>query len=457
MNKIKLYFLVAFSFLFVTGCEKSLEYEQEGSLTTEEAIKTADDLQMVLNGIYDVFANTMNGNIQTFNELLSDNINKPKTSEFYTEMWVHNTNFFNGAIGGVYADAYRVIERANVLISNVDNVTGLTDSEKARMLGEARFLRAYMHFELTKLFAQPYGFTSDNSHPGIIVREAGVYETKPRSSVANTYAFIIEDLKFAQANLPGSNGNYASSYAASALLGKVYFQMMDYTSALPLLDEVINNGGFSLGDIHRFQEDVISPETIFGIVSTSSEGDDRSGVYKGNYTSNDPELSMRSEFVQETFGTLPDTTVDLRAEWFTVSNGGTSTERYILNKFPLQMLNMPLIYLTDIKLLRAEANAILGTNLGQSIDDVNDIRTRANYSILLPPTTSAGGIITAAQRERRIEMSGEGDWIQHLKRRGASGENIIIRDAPWNCPGMILQFPVTENTTVFEMNTEGGC
>jgi len=217
MNKIKLYFLVAFSFLFITGCEKSLEYEQEGSLTTAEAIKTADDLQMVLNGIYDVFANTMNGNIQTFNELLSDNLNKPKTSEFYTEMWVHNTNFFNGAIGGVYADAYRVIERSNVLISNVDNVTGLTDSEKTKMLGEARFLRGYMHFELVKLFAQPYGFTSDNSHPGVIVRKAGVYDTKPRSSVADVYAFVIEDLKYAQANLPSSNGNYASSYAASAL------------------------------------------------------------------------------------------------------------------------------------------------------------------------------------------------------------------------------------------------
>ena len=457
MNKIKTYFLVAFSFLLITGCEKSLEFEQEGSLLTEDAIKTADDLQLVLNGIYDVFANTMNGNIQSFNELLSDNINKPKTNEDYTEMWSRNTIIFNGSIGSVYADAYRVIERANVLISNVDNVTGLTDSEKARMLGEARFLRGYMHFELVKLFAQPYGYTSGNSHPGIIVREAGVYETKPRSSVADVYAFVIEDLKFAQANLPASNGNYASNYAASALLGKVYFQMMDYSLALPLLDDVINNGGFTLGDIHRFQEDVISPETIFGIVSTTSVSDDRSGVYKGNYTSTDPELSMRSEFVQETFGTLPDTSVDKRAEWFTISNGGTSNERYLLNKFPLEMLNMPLIYLTDIKLLRAEANAILGTNLSQAIDDVNDIRTRANFSILLPPTTNAEGIIIGAQRERRIEMSGEGDWVQHLKRRGASGENIIIRDAPWNCPGMILQFPSTENTNVFEMNIEGGC
>jgi hypothetical protein len=457
MKNSILHIALAFSFLFFTGCEKSLEFEQEGSLTTDQAIKTPEDLQLVLNGVYDVFANTMNGNVQTFNELLGDNLNKPKTNADYNEIWVRNTIIFNGSIGSVYADAYRVIERANVLISNVDNVKELTDSEKTRMLAEARFMRAYMHFELVKIFAQPYGFTTDNSHPGIVVRKAGVYETAPRTSVAGVYEFILEDLKAAQTNLPAVNGNYATADAASALLAKVYFQMMDYNSALTNLNTVIDGGSYALGSINRFQEDVISPESIFGIVSTTSVSDDRSGVYKGNYTSNDPELNMRSEFIYETFVTLPDTSVDLRAAWFTISNAGLSNERYLLNKFPLQMLNMPLLYLTDMKLLRAEANARLGSNLSQAITDINDIRTRAGYSILVPPNANVTTILNAVYRERRIEMSGEGDWVQHLKRRGASGENIMIRDAPWDCPGMILQFPSTENTNIFEMNEEGGC
>lgn len=457
---MKNYILILVSVLSVftfSACEKSLEYKQEGSLTTEDAIKTPEDLQLVLNGIYDVFANTMNGHMQTFSELLGDNLNKPKTNADYNEMWVRNTIIFNGSIGGTYADAYRVIERANVLISNVDNVPSLTDSEKVRMLAEARFMRAYTHFELVKLFAQPYGYTTDNSHNGIVIRRAGVYETAPRTSVAGVYAFIIEDLESAVKNLPVSNGNYASSDAASALLAKVYFQMGDYSKSVTHLNTVIDGGGYTLGSIDRFQEDVISPESIFGIVSTPGQGDDRSGVYKGNYTSNDPELSLRSEFIMETFGTLPDTNTDLRAAWFTVSNEGMSNERYILNKFPLEMLNMPLLYLTDMKLLRAEANARLGLNLDQAITDVNDIRTRANYSNLVPPGSVASDILKAVYRERRIEMCGEGDWAQHLKRRGAIGEVNEIRDSPWNCPGMVLQFPSTENTTVFEMNEEGGC
>ena len=457
MKNSILYIAIAFSFLFFTGCEKSLEFNQEGSLTTAEAIQTPEDLQSVLNGIYDVFANTMNGNIQTFNELLSDNLNKPKTNADYNEMWVRKTIIFNGTIKSVYADAYRVIERANVLLSNVDNVSGLSSEDRTRMVAEARFMRAYMHFELVKLFAQPYGFTSDNSHPGIVVRRAGIYETAPRTSVAGVYSFVLEDLKAAEKDLPVSNGNYASKYAAKALIAKVYFQMMDYSNALPYLNEVIDNGGYSLGSIDRFQEGVISPESIFGIVSTPDQGDDRSGSYKGNYTSNDPELNLRSEFIQETFGTLPDTTVDKRAAWFTISNEGQSNERYLLNKFPLDMLNMPLLYLTDMKLLRAEAYGILNQNLAQAAQDINDIRTRAGYGVLIPTNSTPAAIINAAQRERRIEMSGEGDWVQHLKRRGTSGENIMVRDVPWDCPGMVLQFPSTENTEIFEMNPEGGC
>ena len=54
-------------------------------------------------------------------------------------------------------------------------------------------------------------------------------------------------------------------------------------------------------------------------------------------------------------------------------------------------------------------------------------------------------------------MIGEGDRVQSLKRRGAADENILIREAPWNCPGMILQFPISEQTDIFPLNQTGGC
>lgn len=435
-----------------------LEFEQEGSLTTEQAIRTPEDLQATLNGAYDVFANTMNGNMQNFNELISNNVNRPRTSEFYTEAWLHNTNIFNASIESMYSDAYRVIERANVLLINVDVVPNLSAADRQRMIAEAKFLRAYMHFELVRLFAQPYGYTANNSHDGIVLRKAGDYVVLPRSSVAEVYAFVIVDLLDAYANLPSDNGAYANKYAAAALLSKVYIQSMDYASAIPYLNEVIDQGGYTLIDgVDRFVEGDLTTEHIFGVVSNSSFGDDRSKPLKDNYTATDPQLSITPELIQSTFGTLPDTTIDKRAKWFTLSDEGTSAERYILNKYPLTFFNVPLLYLTDMKLLRAEALAKTGTNLPQAIDDVNDIRARANYANPVPPGSDAFTILEAVYRERRIETAGEGDWIQHLKRRGAEGEDITIRGAVWNCPGMVLQFPATENSELFVMNPEGGC
>lgn len=456
----KLIHITAIAALFIssTSCEKMLEFEQEGSLTTEQAIKTPEDLQSTLNGAYDVFANTMNGNIQNFNELLSPNLNRPRSSEFYTEAWLHNTNIFNASIGDFYANAYRVIERANVLLINVDIIPELSASERQRMIAEAQFLRAYMHFELVKLFAQPFGFTADNSHLGIVVRAAGDYVVLPRSSVADVYAFVISDLTEAYQNLPAENGAYASKYAAAALLAKVYFQSLNYSAALPYLNEVIEQGGFSLIDgVDRFREGALSTEHIFGVVSNASFGDDRSRPLKDNYTATDPELSITSEMIKSTFGTLPDTTIDKRAKWFIISNPGLENERYILDKYPLNFFNVTLLHLTDMKLLRAEALTKTNNNLSQAVTDINDLRIRAGYAALLPPNADAETILEAIYRERRIEMAGEGDWIQHLKRRGVEGEDISVRGAQWSCPGMLLQFPSTENNEKFIMNPEGGC
>jgi len=75
----------------------------------------------------------------------------------------------------------------------------------------------------------------------------------------------------------------------------------------------------------------------------------------------------------------------------------------------------------------------------------------------LPAQANANDILTAVRYERRLEFFAEGDRIQQLKRLGAEGENIVIRNAPWNCPGMILQFPISEQTSGFIMNQEGGC
>ncbi|MFZ1534848.1 MAG: hypothetical protein WAT14_11790, partial [Chitinophagaceae bacterium] len=78
----------------------------------------------------------------------------------------------------------------------------------------------------------------------------------------------------------------------------------------------------------------------------------------------------------------------------------------------------------------------------------------------LPLNASAAAVIAAARTERELELVGEGNRTQEIKRIGArSGTNVDRRGSLWNCNGFILQFPKAENdaNTAFIMNIEGGC
>jgi len=116
-----------------------------------------------------------------------------------------------------------------------------------------------------------------------------------------------------------------------------------------------------------------------------------------------------------------------------------------------------------LKLMRAEANAQLGSDLTTAVDDVNAIISRAFGSSVnnLPSNASAPQIIAEARKQRRLEFPIEGERTQDLKRIGAkedpTGSTVKIRDSRWNCPGLALQFPVNERTSIFVFNDEGNC
>ena len=112
-------------------------------------------------------------------------------------------------------------------------------------------------------------------------------------------------------------------------------------------------------------------------------------------------------------------------------------------------------------LIRAEAYGETGDNLGTAIDDINAIRARAGITsavYLLDAGATAEDIVEAARYDYRKETVGMGLWVEQLQRHGAMGEDVTIRNAPWDCPGMALQFSASEgNVAGFEFNEVGGC
>lgn len=454
--------------LSLSACEKMIDITPNDVLLAEDAIKSPQDLQNLLASCYDAIANRLDGEAQFYNDLLADDVEKPFRDDngFRTEIWNRNTNIFNSSVRELYQGFYTPVFRINSMDDYYDKLTELTSEEEARIRGEASFLRALCHFEVVKLWANPAGFTADNSHPGIPIRKVTSREGIQRSTTAEVYAYIISELQFAITNLPSDNGNYADKNAAKALLAMVYFQMNDFANARPLLDDVINNGGYTLSDsIDRYHPNRagLEQEFIFSFVSvngTDNRGDDFIGNYRNDVgTAN---VGIRREI----YNLIKDDSTDIRGNLVGVVNEGQANEYFICRKFNNDYFACPYLTLTQMLLTRAEVAAELG-DAGTASDDLNLIIARAypgNAAKLTSAGLGAANLLVIARTERRKELFCEGDRVQSLKRIGARGTNslvpnsaVTIRSAPWNCPGLALQFPSTEQTSVFIMNETGGC
>ena len=119
-----------------------------------------------------------------------------------------------------------------------------------------------------------------------------------------------------------------------------------------------------------------------------------------------------------------------------------------------------MLHLTQMHLIRAEALAKSGGDLTTATADINAIITRAytDNSKLVASGASAQQIIDATRAQRRIELLFQGDRTPEIKRLGAvESQNIFVRGHRWDCQGFLLQFPITEKTTIFEINPTGGC
>ena len=459
------------SLMICSSCSDSfLAFEPDDSISLEEFVGTPEAAQELLNGAYQSLSSGdfMGGNTWFLAELMADNLNGNLIENgdwlahytWTTDIFLGTTrNFMN--VGGL------VHGRGNYLLDNMDLVQGLSDADKTRMTAEVQFLRGISHFELVRMFAQPFGFTPDNSHLGIPIRTTFSTDPVNRSTVKEVYDQIIGDFTAAINVLPTENGGYGTSWAAKAYLAKVYFQMNDYQNAYDLANDVIENGGFSFDPdlMNRFSQDGTS-EAVFELISTgvtNNSGGATSGIYRLDPNTNTAQAYLSSAIFD--FATADP--ADLRGQlWYNMlETGSIASSKFVFDT--QSWMNVPLVHLTELKLIRAECAAELGSPLDQAVQDLNDIRERAEL-VPFPGGASVQAIIDQVRVERRLELVSEGNRLHDLKRIATATENgltslpvpnLKIRGADWDCAGMVCQLPDSElsGNSEMEPNPIGGC
>jgi hypothetical protein len=461
MKKLGIYIMSGLILLGATSCKKFLEIPPEGEIPTEEALTTARDVQLLLNSCYDVLRSGkfLGGKIRNLADLMGDDRDGNNLSGNWLSYYAHNTGIFNQETRDMWSEPYIMIYRCNVLLENMDLVADLGADQKARTTAEAKFLRAIGHFELVRMFAQPYGYTQDNSHLGIPLRIAASQEALPRATVGEVYAQILSDLNDAKDVLPAANNGYATSWAVKAYLARVHFQMNEFQAAYDFANEVIQDGGFMLESdvMARFSPNANS-ENIFDLVSTgalNNSGGELAGIYRSTNTANPPAGRMSKTL----YNLATADTADQRGQLFYILiNEGQSNEMVLLTRFNEAFFNVPVLHLAEMLLIRAESAAELG-NLSVAESDLNAIRNRAG----LPDVASgldASSLKVLIRAERRLEMPGEGYRFHDLRRQGVhDSPNLLINGSPWDCNGMSVQLPDEERSgnPDIVLNPEGGC
>jgi hypothetical protein len=461
--------------------DEFLDKAPKGELTSDNFFLDANQAEQAVNATY---AHLRDFNVHVFSyigitDIASDDADKgsvPGDAGFLQDINDFTFDANNGAVSGIWRGYYQGVFRANQVLANVPNIE-MDEEQKTRLLGEARFLRAYFYFFLVRTYGDI----------PLIDRPLNPDEyLQPRVPAAQIYDFIEEDLTFAIANLPEKSEyaaidlGRATSGAAKAYLAKVHLFRNDFPAAFKLAQEVINSGEYDLYPNYEAifrREGEHSSESIFEVSTVgldqgggASQFNEVQGI-RGNpnngwgfnnpsedligaFEENDPRLGATVIFNGDTLSSGE----VVKADPNMGANARFSKKAWVPERPPIGFgnsgANIRLFRYADLLLIAAEAANELG-NSAEALNYLNQVRERArqgNTEILADVTiTKQSELRTAIWQERRVELAMEQHRYFDLVRQGQAQSVFNKLDINWT-PNKHEVFPIPQA----EIDISGG-
>lgn len=431
----------------LAGCKKDdLEPVPTNVVADVSAFDSESRILGQVNGLYATIKNAglYGGRYQIFNDIRGGDFQNDRTNVVTGfDVWNYTPGNSSGnSVQAVWSRAYYAINLANVFLAGMDaKGAAVVGDEKANQFrGEARFVRAMCYYAMLQLYARPY-WDGSGSKPGLPLRLTA--NTGPsdynlaRATVAEVYTQILEDLNFAEANLPANyatnalNTTRAHTNTAIAIKARVYLSMGRYPDVITEANKIVSASApftASTGVAHALQASVATiytnystTESILSMPFSDVETpgtQNQLGYYYGSSAMN----GGNGEYSLLSTGIIANTDwaeTDARRA-FIVTSG---TKKY-LNKYPKSAPFTdwaPVIRYPEVLLSLAEAI----TRSSNTVDDravalLNAVRQRSDASagFTSGDFASADELAAAIMTERRIEFLGEGLAGADLTRLG---------------------------------------
>lgn len=348
MKRIYNIFIVGLISIFMSSCNDWLDVRPSDEIKEEYLFETGNGYRTALNGIYrklatfDLYGSNLSWGLIDGWGLVYNTIKTPDTGKAIRKIadFAFKDSELTPTTDAMWDAAWNIIANCNNLAQQVENEDTLLFYDRAHerdmIFAEAIALRAYMHFDLLRIYAP-----SLPMDPGkrTFIPYVDKYPSylSDRQTVSYCLQHVIDDLKEAQSillsvdksknfsmdvrfiqNSPGESrflgyrGYRMNYYAVTAELARVYLYAQQtneaYTEAKKIIDVVEAEGwfaasssssGFDKGNM-KMMEDI-----IFSLYSTDLTDWDQ----EINHSSDNPAdeyneyyLCVGNELVNEFFG-----------------------------------------------------------------------------------------------------------------------------------------------------------
>ena len=436
------------SVLCVASCEDFVELDSPSfEVSSDLVFENFNIAESATLGIYTSLQDIplFNGGIFGLSTLLSV---QSDVIEEKRQFWGGYTDFVenrltpeNTTVSGIWRGLYKAVFNANTVIEGVTNSSGLSETEKNQLLGEALFARSFANFYLVNLFGDvPYVTATDKD----------INNSIGKTQVDEIYRNIILDLLKAKDLLGESylsvNRTRPNKSVVSAFLARVYLYNEEWEKAEDESTLVIENTGlytFETNTENVFLKD--SPSTIWQFSAGQVGGNTGmstaynlgfsiisfSDTQLAAFEANDNRLQNWTIQLLN-FSTFTNDTAPFK---YKAANnaGGTTTE---LNK---------ILRLGEQYLIRAEARAQLNNASGAQ-SDLNQTRNRAGLDDTVAASTI--DLLDAIAQERRVELFTEfGHRWFDLKRTGKADAILSLvpyKAGTWDATDVLYPIPLAD-------------
>lgn len=448
MKKYNYLFIISALIILIAGsCNKDwLDVPPEGQITPEGYYSTPQRAEEIVNAIYN---NMLQWDEHTFSwigmtSITSDNADKGSsdgdTGTDKDKMQNFTYSPTDLSINEVWVANYRGISRANTAFDVLSDVA-LEDEFKNRLIGEARFLRAYFYFNLVRC----YGGVPLIDKVIDPTNQGELSKLNVRATADEIYDLIIEDLNYAKDNLYSVNEyesrdlGRATSGAATGLLAKVYMYRGDWQMVLNLTNDAINSNDYQLVEDYatiwreigeNSEESLFEVQGVGGPVNLGIQGYMVTQAVRGQfgwgfntpsesldnaYEDGDPRREATIIYPSDTMwdGTViidnPDNPRYNEKAYVSRTQETFNGQDWESNK------NLRILRYAEILLLNAEAANELG-DVNKARESLNMVRNRVGMPEV---TVSDQGLLrNAIWHERRIELAMEHDRFFDVIRQG---------------------------------------